>query len=63
MQKIIINHLDPIKHCELNINDFIICTGPQAAGKSTLAKSVFFFKNYMQQSTYSQCTEKCISQI
>lgn len=53
MQKIIINHLGPIKHCELNINDFIICTGSQAAGKSTLAKSVFFFKN-LRNILYSQ---------
>ena len=53
MQKIIINHLGPIKHCKLNINDFIICTGPQAAGKSTLAKSVFFFKN-LRNILYSQ---------
>lgn len=45
MQKIIINHFGPIKHCELTIDDFIVCTGPQASGKSTVAKSVFFFKN------------------
>lgn len=45
MQRIIINQLGPIEHCELPINDFIICTGPQAAGKSTVAKSIFFFKN------------------
>lgn len=45
MEKIIINKLGPIKHCELNINDFMIFTGPQASGKSTIAKSIFFFKN------------------
>lgn len=41
MQRIIINQLGPIEHCELPINDFIICTGPQDAGKSTVAKSIF----------------------
>ncbi len=45
MQRIIINQLGPIEHCVLLVNDFIICTGPQAAGKSTVAKSIFFFKN------------------
>lgn len=29
----------------MNIDDFIVCTGPQASGKSTVAKSIFFFKN------------------
>ena len=45
MQRIVINQLGPLTHCELSVNDFIICTGPQASGKSTLAKSIFFFKN------------------
>ncbi len=45
MQKIIINHFGPIKHCEMEIKKFIFCTGVQASGKSTIAKSIFFFKN------------------
>lgn len=45
MERIIINRLGPIKHCDLNINNFMIFTGPQASGKSTIAKSIFFFKN------------------
>lgn len=45
MQKIIVHQLGPVEHCELEINDFIVFTGPQASGKSTIAKSVFFFKN------------------
>lgn len=45
MEKIVINKLGPIKHCELNIDDFMVFTGPQASGKSTIAKSIFFFKN------------------
>ena len=43
MQKIIIHQLGPVEHCELEINDFMIFTGPQASGKSTIAKSVFGF--------------------
>lgn len=45
MASIVINKLGPINHCEVEIDDFIILTGPQSAGKSTIAKSVFFFKN------------------
>lgn len=45
MQKLIINHLGPLNHCELDINKFIVFTGAQATGKSTIAKSIFFFKN------------------
>lgn len=45
MEKIVINKLGPITHCNLTINDFMVFTGPQASGKSTVAKSIFFFKN------------------
>ncbi|HIV23724.1 MAG TPA: AAA family ATPase [Candidatus Merdiplasma excrementigallinarum] len=45
MQKILIHKLGPVEHCELEISDFTVFTGPQASGKSTIAKSVFFFKN------------------
>lgn len=45
MEKIVINKLGPITHCNLEINDFMVFTGPQASGKSTVAKSIFFFKN------------------
>ena len=42
---IIINQLGPIKHCELLIDDFMVFTGPQSSGKSTIAKCVFYFKS------------------
>lgn len=45
MSRIIINRLGPIEHCELEMDDFMVLTGPQSSGKSTIAKSVFFFKN------------------
>lgn len=44
-EKIIINNLGPLKSCELYIKDFMVFTGQQASGKSTIAKSIFFFKN------------------
>lgn len=37
MPRIIINQLDPIDHCELEIDDFMVFTGPQSSGKSTIA--------------------------
>ncbi len=45
MEKIVINKLGPVTSCELEINDVMVFTGPQASGKSTIAKSIFFFKN------------------
>ena len=45
MERIVINKIGPIKYCDLQINDIMVFTGPQAAGKSTIAKSIFFFKN------------------
>ena len=45
MERIKIYKLGPIEHCELAIRDFMVFTGPQASGKSTIAKSIFFFKN------------------
>lgn len=45
MERIIINKLGPIKYCDLKISDFMVFTGPQASGKSTISKSIFFFKN------------------
>lgn len=45
VKRIVINKLGPIDYCDFEINDFMIFTGPQASGKSTIAKSIFFFKN------------------
>lgn len=42
MEKLVINQLGPIEHCELEIKDFMVFTGPQVSGKSTIAKSIFF---------------------
>lgn len=44
-EKLVINNLGPIKNCELYIKDYMVFTGQQASGKSTIAKSIFFFKN------------------
>lgn len=44
-EKLIIHNLGPTKNCELYIKDYMVFTGQQASGKSTVAKSIFFFKN------------------
>lgn len=43
MQKIIIHNFGPIKECEMNLTQFIVLTGAQAAGKSTIAKAIYYF--------------------
>lgn len=45
MQKIEIKNFGPIKELNLEIKDFSIFIGPQASGKSTIAKTIFFFKS------------------
>ena len=44
MQRIEIKNFGPIKHVELDINDYTIFIGPQASGKSTIARAVQFFR-------------------
>lgn len=44
MHKIILHYLGPIDHCEINLNELIVLTGPQSNGKSTVAKAVYFFR-------------------
>ncbi len=45
MQKIKIKDFGPIANLNLNIKDFMLFVGPQASGKSTIAKTIFFFKS------------------
>lgn len=44
MGRLIINELGPIEKCELECSQFMALTGPQASGKSTIAKAVYFFR-------------------
>ena len=39
-----ISNFGPITHFEGDIDDFVILIGPQASGKSTITKVVYFFK-------------------
>ena len=52
MQKLTIKNLGPISDCSIEIRDFMVFTGPQASGKSTLAKSIFFF-NHLKNILFS----------
>ncbi len=45
MQRIEIKNFGPITSLCLDIKDFTILIGPQASGKSTIAKTIFFFKS------------------
>lgn len=44
MQKIIIEHLGPVRQLEMDIKEFNLLIGEQATGKSTVAKAVYFFR-------------------
>ena len=45
MRRIEIKNFGPIKELNLDIKDFSLLIGPQASGKSTIAKTIFFFKS------------------
>jgi len=45
MEKIIIRNFGPIDSVELDIKPFMTFIGPQASGKSTISKSIYFFKS------------------
>lgn len=48
MQKLIIENFKQISHAEIEVKDFLLLIGPQASGKSTIAKLIFFFKSIQQ---------------
>ena len=39
-----IHNLGPIEDCDILLNRMMVLDGPQAAGKSTIAKAIFFFR-------------------
>lgn len=44
MHRLVINKLGPIEQCELECAPFITLTGFQASGKSTVAKTIYYFR-------------------
>ncbi|CAH0994448.1 hypothetical protein EMA8858_00558 [Emticicia aquatica] len=45
MQRIIVKNFGPLKDIDLEIKDYMVFLGPQASGKSTLAKLIYFGKD------------------
>lgn len=45
MHHIEIQHFGPIQKISMDVNNFMIFIGPQASGKSTISKSIYFFKS------------------
>lgn len=44
MHHLEIRKLGPIQFCSFDINRFTVLTGPQASGKSTIAKAIYFYR-------------------
>lgn len=52
MKKITIHNFGPIQKIEnLEIRDFMVFIGPQASGKSTIVKSIYYFKSIRDEVT------------
>jgi predicted ATP-dependent endonuclease of OLD family len=45
MQKITLRPFGPIRDVEIDVKDFMVFIGPQASGKSTICKAIYFFKS------------------
>jgi predicted ATPase len=45
MHRIEIDDFGPVRELKLDVKDFMLFLGPQASGKSTVAKTIFFFKS------------------
>ncbi len=43
-ERITVKNFGPIQHADIELQDFIVFIGPQASGKSTLAKLIHFFR-------------------
>ncbi len=50
-----IRYLGPVKKCEIKLDDFTILTGPQASGKSTIARAIYFFRT-LKEEIFEQIT-------
>ncbi|MBQ9120311.1 MAG: AAA family ATPase [Lachnospiraceae bacterium] len=58
MQKIYIRNNGPVKEFEMDIQNFNLLIGEQATGKSTIAKSVYFFR-IIKTSIIDYLTQVC----
>ena len=45
MQRMTIRSFGPVKEAHLQIDDILLFIGPQASGKSTISKTIYFFKS------------------
>lgn len=60
MHHLKIKQLGPIDYCELDCADFMTFTGMQASGKSTIAKSIYFFRT-IKDDVLNLINERAIS--
>lgn len=44
MHRLSLRNLGPVDECEINCRPFMVMTGEQASGKSTIAKAIYYFR-------------------
>lgn len=47
-QHLHVRDFGPIQSCDIEVQRLTVLTGPQASGKSTLAKLIYFFNSSLQ---------------
>jgi predicted ATPase len=52
MKKLIVNGFGPINNLDLEVKDYMVFVGPQASGKSTVSKLLYFFDELWKEIVY-----------
>jgi len=42
---LLVENFGPLRHCSLDVKDFLVFIGEQSSGKSTIAKLIYFFRS------------------
>ena len=63
MAELVIQYFGPIRHCKIEEKRFMILTGAQASGKSTIAKVIFFFRTVAEDVIQQIRTKKTSKQV
>lgn len=49
MHRIEIENFGPVRAAKVDVRDFLVFIGPQASGKSTVAKNIYFFRSLREE--------------
>jgi predicted ATPase len=54
MPRLIVKNFGPIKDLDLEVKDYMVFVGPQASGKSTISKLIYFFEKLWDELSFPE---------